>query len=64
MSKPKLKWAKKGEAEDFDAAVKFLSLLYPDIKAKALVRSLRDFEAHRTRGEGLVARRSSPASAE
>ena len=42
MSKPKLKWAKKGEAEDFDAAVKFLSLLYPDIKAKALVRSLRD----------------------
>ena len=42
MSKPKLKWAEKGEAEDFDAAVMFLSLLFPDAKAKALVRSLRD----------------------
>ena len=42
MSKPKLKWAEKGEAEDFDAAVMFLSLLFPNSKAKALVRSLRD----------------------
>jgi hypothetical protein len=25
MSKPKLEWAEKGEAEDFDAAEKFLS---------------------------------------
>ena len=42
MSKPKLKWAEKGEAEDFDAAAMFLSLLFPDSKAKALVTSLRD----------------------
>ena len=42
MSKPKLKWAEKGEAEDFDAAVMFLSLLFPNSKAKALVRSLRN----------------------
>ena len=42
MTKPKLKWAEKGEAEDFNAGVKFLSLLYSDTKAKALVRSLRN----------------------
>ena len=42
MSKPKLEWAEKGEAEDFDAAVKFLSLLCSDTKAKALVKSLRN----------------------
>ncbi len=42
MTKPKLKWAEKGEAQDFDAAVKFLSLLCLDSKAKALVKSLRN----------------------
>jgi hypothetical protein len=42
VSKPKLEWAEKGEAEDFDAAVKFLSLLCSDPKAKALVKSLRN----------------------
>ena len=42
MSKPKLEWAEKGEAQDFDAAVKFLSLLCPDTKAAALVKSLRN----------------------
>jgi len=26
VRKPKLEWAEKGEAEDFDAAAKFLSL--------------------------------------
>jgi hypothetical protein len=31
-----------GEEEDFDAAVKFLSLLCSDTKAKALVKRLRD----------------------
>jgi len=41
VSKPKLEWAEKGEAEDFDAAEKFLSLLCSDTKAKALVKSLR-----------------------
>jgi hypothetical protein len=41
VSKPKLEWAEKGEAQDFDAAVKFLSLLCSDTKAKALVKSLR-----------------------
>jgi hypothetical protein len=42
MSKPKLEWTKKGEASDFDAARNFLSLLYSDAKAKALVESLRN----------------------
>ena len=42
VSKPKLEWAEKGEAEDFDAAVKFLSLLCSDMKAAALVKSLRN----------------------
>ena len=41
MSKPKLEWAEKGEAEDFDAAVKYLSLLCPETKAAALIASLR-----------------------
>ena len=42
MSKPKIEWAEKGEAEDFEAAVKFLSLLCSGAKAKALVKSLRN----------------------
>jgi hypothetical protein len=42
VSKPKLEWAEKGEAEDFDAAEKFLSLLCSDTKAKAFATSLRD----------------------
>jgi hypothetical protein len=42
LSKPKLEWAEKGEAEDFDAAVKYLSLLCPDMKAVALVKSLHN----------------------
>jgi hypothetical protein len=41
MTKPKLEWTKKGEASDFDAAANFLSLLYPDAQAKALIASLR-----------------------
>jgi hypothetical protein len=41
MSKPKLEWTKKGEASDFDAARNFLSLLYSDAEAKALVASLQ-----------------------
>ena len=41
MSKPKLEWTKKGEASDFGAARNFLSLLYSDEKAKALIASLR-----------------------
>jgi hypothetical protein len=42
VSKPKLEWAEKGEAEDFDAAERFLSLLCSDTKAKAFATSLRD----------------------
>ena len=42
MSKPKLEWSEEGEAQDFDAAAKFLSLLCSDAKAKALVKSLRN----------------------
>ena len=42
MRKPKLEWAEKGKAEDFDAAAKFLSLQCSDAKAKALVTRLRN----------------------
>jgi hypothetical protein len=41
MAKPKLEWTKMGEASDFDAARNYLSFVYPDAKAKALVESLR-----------------------
>jgi hypothetical protein len=40
MGKPKLKWSETGEAEDFEAAFKYLSLLCSDRKARALVKSL------------------------
>jgi hypothetical protein len=33
VSKPKIEWDEKGEAEDYDRAVKFLSLLCPNTKA-------------------------------
>jgi hypothetical protein len=39
-SKPKIEWTKKGEASDFDAASSFLSLLYSDPKARALIETL------------------------
>ncbi|HEY1863651.1 MAG TPA: hypothetical protein VGG77_08170 [Roseiarcus sp.] len=41
MSKSELKWSEQQEDEDFDAAFKYLSLLCPDRKADALVKSLR-----------------------
>jgi hypothetical protein len=41
VSKAKLEWAEKGEAEDFEAAIRFLSLLCQDAKAAALVKKLR-----------------------
>lgn len=42
MGKPKLKWAETGEAADFAAAVQYLSLLCPEKKANALVKSLHN----------------------
>jgi hypothetical protein len=41
MSKPKLQWTKKDEASDFDAAGNFLSLIYSDAQAKALIAGLQ-----------------------
>jgi hypothetical protein len=41
MSKPKLKWSSKDDGPDFDAALKYLSLLASDARAEALVSSLR-----------------------
>jgi hypothetical protein len=41
MTKPQLVWKKKPEAQDFDSALKFLSLIYPDAKSEKLVRALR-----------------------
>ena len=40
MGKPDLKWSEEEEDEDFEAAFKYLSLLCPDTKAHALVKSL------------------------
>jgi hypothetical protein len=41
VSKPDLKWSEEEEDKDFEAAFKYLSLLRPDAKAHALVKSLR-----------------------
>lgn len=41
MSKAKVKWTNKGEAEDFGAAASYLSLLTSDARAKAIARDLR-----------------------
>lgn len=41
MSKQKLVWKKKPEAEDYDGALSFLLLIYPDAKARRLLHSLR-----------------------
>jgi hypothetical protein len=41
VSKSKLKWSEKEEDADFEAAFSYLSLLCPDRKAHALVKSLR-----------------------
>jgi hypothetical protein len=39
MSKQKLVWKKKPEAEDYEGALNFLLLIYPDAKARRLLRS-------------------------
>jgi len=59
VGKPKLEWAEKGEAEDFDAAAKYLSLLCPDAKAKALVKSLRNSSSFNTLQRTCCAPRTS-----
>jgi hypothetical protein len=54
MSKPKLEWAEKGEAKDFDAAEKFLSLVCSDTKVNALVKSLRGAKLVEHAAKGLL----------
>jgi hypothetical protein len=41
VGKPELKWNEKQEGADFEAAFKFLSLLCPNTRANAIVKSLR-----------------------
>jgi hypothetical protein len=41
MSKQKLVWKKKPEAEDFEGALNFLLLIYPGAKARRLLRLFR-----------------------
>jgi hypothetical protein len=41
MSKDKVAWKEKSEAEDYDAALKYLSLVVPVARAEKLVRALR-----------------------
>jgi hypothetical protein len=39
MSKPKLAWKKKPEAEDYQGALQFLLLIYPERTARRLLRA-------------------------
>ena len=39
MSKPKLAWKKKPEAEDYRGALQFLQLIYPERTARRLLRA-------------------------
>jgi hypothetical protein len=41
MSKDKIVWKEKSEAEDYVAALKYLSLIFPVAKSEKLVRALR-----------------------
>jgi hypothetical protein len=41
MSKQKLVWKKKPEAEDYRGALSFLLLIYPDARARRLLASFR-----------------------
>jgi hypothetical protein len=41
MSKQKLVWKKKPEAEDYAGSLSFLLLIYPDAKARRLLRLFR-----------------------
>jgi len=41
MSKEKIVWKKKSESEDYHAALKFLSLIFPVVETERLVRALR-----------------------
>jgi hypothetical protein len=41
MSKEKIIWKEKSDAEDYDAALKYLSLIFPTAKTEKLVRALR-----------------------
>jgi hypothetical protein len=42
MSKQKLVWKKKPEAEDYDGALSFLLLIYPEAKARRLLKLFRN----------------------
>jgi hypothetical protein len=41
VSKPQLRWTSEGAASDFEAARKYLSLLGPEAKVNAIVKTLR-----------------------
>jgi hypothetical protein len=41
MAKQKLVWKKRPEAEDYEGALSFLMLIYPDAKARSLLRLFR-----------------------
>jgi hypothetical protein len=41
MSKDKIAWKEKSEAEDYDAALKYLSLIFSVAESEKLVRALR-----------------------
>jgi hypothetical protein len=41
MAKEQIVWKKKSEPEDYEGALNFLSLIFPEAKAKAMLRALR-----------------------
>jgi hypothetical protein len=42
MARPQVRWKKKPEIEDYDAALNFLSLIFPLVDAQKLVRALHN----------------------
>jgi hypothetical protein len=42
MAKPQVRWKKKPEIEDYDAALSFLSLVFPLVHAQKLIRALHN----------------------
>ena len=44
MPKPKLIWKKKPDAEDYDAALNFLSLISSGVKCAKLIRAMQNAE--------------------
>ena len=54
MSKQQLLWKKKPEIEDYDGALRFLTLIYSDARSEALLRTLRKAKTMERAGKDLL----------